>query len=151
MQTGKLRFAAGRVRDYHEVAGCAVLHIVERNTRREMTFTAARVVNCTGPRSDYGRIAVPLFADLIRRGVATPDALGLGIETSSCAVVSASGRASTWLYALGPLTRPAYWEITAVPEINAQVDRLVQDLSAAGQHVVAPPLAEVFAGLGEGI
>ena len=127
MQTGKLRFAAGRVRDYHEVAGCAVLH------------------------SDYGRIAVPLFADLIRRGVSTPDALGLGIETSSCAVVSASGRASTWLYALGPLTRPAYWEITAVPEINAQVDRLVQDLSAAGQHVVAPPLAEVFAGLGEGI
>jgi uncharacterized NAD(P)/FAD-binding protein YdhS len=151
MQTGRLRFAAGRVQDYREAGGRAELRIVERNTRRQMAFVAARVVNCTGPRSDYGRIAIPLFADLIRRGVITPDTLGLGIETSNCAVVSASGRASTWLYALGPLTRPAYWEITAVPEINAQVDRLVQDLSSAGQHVVAPPLAEIFAGLGEGI
>jgi len=150
-QAGRLRFVAGRVQDYQESGGRVELRILERTTRKEIIFSAARVVNCTGPRSDYGRIAIPLFADLIRRGVVTPDVLGLGIETYNCAVVSASGRASTWLYALGPLTRPAYWEITAVPEINAQVDRLVQDLSAAGQHVVAPPLAEVFAGLGEGI
>jgi uncharacterized NAD(P)/FAD-binding protein YdhS len=33
------------------------------------------------------------------------------------------------LFALGPLTRPAWWEITAVPEINLQIERLVAQLS----------------------
>ncbi len=43
----------------------------------------------------------------------------------------------SWLFALGPLTRPAWWEITAVPEINLQIDRLVAQLSSP---VTAPRL-----------
>ncbi|HRD47963.1 MAG TPA: hypothetical protein PLF78_15980, partial [Caulobacter sp.] len=90
----------------------------------------------------------PLFADLARKGLTAPDALGLGLETDDCAVLNARGEASSWLYAVGPLTRPAWWEITAVPEIAAQVDGLVHALA---QDVEVPALADVFVDLGAGI
>ena len=63
-----------------------------------------------------------------RIGVAVSDPLGVGLETRDCAVIDNNGAASSWLFALGPLTRPAWWEITAVPEINLQIDRLVAQL-----------------------
>ena len=65
------------------------------------------VINCTGPRSDMDRLALPLLADLRRRGLIAPDPLGLGIETQDCAALGSAGHVSPWLFALGPLTRPA--------------------------------------------
>jgi uncharacterized NAD(P)/FAD-binding protein YdhS len=57
------------------------------------------------------------------------------------------------LFAIGPLTRPSWWEITAVPEINAQIDRLVREVTtpqpAGGLQL--PPLADQFTDLGAGI
>jgi uncharacterized NAD(P)/FAD-binding protein YdhS len=72
------------------------------------------------------------------------------LETEDCAVCDAYGRASDWLFALGPLTRPAWWEITAAPEIAAQVTRLVEDLTSQGAHATAL-LADVFVDIGAGI
>jgi uncharacterized NAD(P)/FAD-binding protein YdhS len=91
-----------------------------------------------------------LFSDLSRRGLILPDPLGLGLESDDCAVLDARGRPSTWLYAVGPLTRPALWEITAVPEITAQLDRLSLALSRT-ETVSSPGLAEAFVDMGAGI
>ncbi len=54
----------------------------------------------------------------------------MGLETEDCAVIDTNGQPSPWLFALGPLTRPTWWEITAVPEITIQIDRLVNQLAA---------------------
>jgi uncharacterized NAD(P)/FAD-binding protein YdhS len=106
-------------------------------------------VNCTGPGGDFDKIAIPLIADLRARRLAMADPLGVGLETNDCAVRDASGKPSSWLFALGPLTRPAWWEITAVPEINIQIDRLVAQLTSTAP---APSLTpEDFLGMGEGI
>ena len=152
MRSGQLDVLAGRIRTYRPTCQGAEA-VIERKDGRETHFTAARVINCTGPRSDFGRIAFPLLADLRRRGLIVPDALGLGIETSDCAAISSPGVPSDWLYALGPLTRPAWWEITAIPEINAQVDRLVREFVAGrdGPAASRAPLAEEFVDLGSGI
>ena len=91
----------------------------------ERVFNAGHVIDCTGPGGDFAKIAIPLIAELRDRKLAVPDALGVGLETLDCAVIDSAGEASSWLFALGPLTRPAWWEITAVPEINLQIDRLV--------------------------
>jgi uncharacterized NAD(P)/FAD-binding protein YdhS len=108
------------------------------------------VINCTGPRSDLDRLATPLFAELAKRGLIAPDPLGLGLESDDCAVIDPAGRVSDWLYAVGPLTRPALWEVTAVPEITAQIDRLTHALA---QDAIRPKsaLAEVFIDMGAGI
>jgi uncharacterized NAD(P)/FAD-binding protein YdhS len=99
--------------------------VVGRGTH---VFKAGQVVNCTGPGNDFDRIAIQLVADLRERRLAKADSLGVGFEAEDCAVLDAAGWPSTWLFALGPLTRPARWEITAMPEINIQIDCLVAQL-----------------------
>jgi uncharacterized NAD(P)/FAD-binding protein YdhS len=49
------------------------------------------------------------------------DPLGIGIDiTPECAVVDRSGAPSERLFAIGPVTRAAFWEIVAVPDIRNQ-------------------------------
>jgi hypothetical protein len=35
------------------------------------------------------------------------DPLAIGLETRDCAAIGSAGDVSSWLYALGPLTKPA--------------------------------------------
>jgi uncharacterized NAD(P)/FAD-binding protein YdhS len=127
--TGALEIVSGRIGGYRPAGRFidVMLHLRGGATR---SFTAGHIVNCTGPGGDFAKIAVPLIAELRDRKLAVPDALGVGLETRDCAVIDHSGEASSWLFALGPLTRPAWWEITAVPEINLQIERLVAQLTS---------------------
>lgn len=144
-ESGQLMFTKGRIRGYRVLPDGVEVKAGAKSVR------AFRVVNCTGPRSDLGRVGIPLIANLRRRKMVVADPLGLGIETDDCAVIDGAGRSSNWLFALGPLTRPAWWEITAVPEIAVQVDRLVHVFSAVRRRERTPFLAEAFEHLGIGI
>jgi uncharacterized NAD(P)/FAD-binding protein YdhS len=124
---------------------------IARRGGGETVFEAARVINCTGPRTDFGVLAAPLIADLRRRGFLTPDPLGLGVETVDCALVDNMGEPSRQLFALGPLARSAWWEITAVPEIKVQVESLVRQLSMPDATARTRTLPEAFNDLGAGI
>lgn len=150
IHSGQLRVLAGRLRGC-VARGHGVEAVIARRAGSEERFHAVRVVNCTGPRSDLDNIAFPLLADLRRRGLIVPDPLALGIETCDCAAIGASGRPSDWLYALGPLTRPAWWEIIAIPEINAQIERLVREMTQPRGTAALPRLADQFVDLGVGI
>ena len=82
---------------------------------------AGWVINCSGPACDYARIGHPLVRSLLDGGLARPDALGLGLDvTADGVVIGADGSVSEGLYALGPVTRGTFWEITAVPELRVQ-------------------------------
>lgn len=145
---GQLEIVAGRIGGYQEV-GDEVEIAIDLRGGGARKFKAGHVVNCTGPGGDFDRIAIPLIADLRERRLAMADPLGVGLETNDCAVRDATGKPSSWLFALGPLTRPTWWEITAVPEINIQVDRLVAQLTSSAP---APGLTPAdFLGMGEGI
>ena len=146
--SGTLDIVAGHIGGYAK-AGSFVDVALRLRGGAERVFRAGRVINCTGPGAGFDKIAIPLIADLRERRLAAPDALGVGFLTQDCAVMDGSGAASRWLFALGPLTRPSWWEITAVPEINLQIDRLVAQLS---QKSPPSPLAPAdFMGIGEGI
>jgi uncharacterized NAD(P)/FAD-binding protein YdhS len=148
----RLDVHAGRIAEIHSVGGMLNATVALRGGKGHAIMAASRIVNCTGPRSDLARIALPLLADLKRRGLLVPDRLGLGLEAGECAVISAAGRPSNWLFALGPLTRPALWEVTAVPEITVQIDQLVQDFIAPERQIPATTrLADAFIDLGAGI
>jgi uncharacterized NAD(P)/FAD-binding protein YdhS len=148
LKKGKLEIVAGRLGGFRET-GDRVEVTLKLRGGGTLIFKAGQVVNCTGPGNDFDKIAIPLVADLRERGLARADSLGVGFETDDCAVLDANGRPSTWLFALGPLTRPAWWEITAVPEINIQIDRLVAQISS---DAPAPRLTTAdFLGMGEGI
>ncbi|MDZ4778293.1 MAG: FAD/NAD(P)-binding protein [Alphaproteobacteria bacterium] len=144
--SGQLRVMAGRVVDSRD----GEVRVRRRRGPDVETVRIARVFNCTGPASDFARIEEPLFADLRRNGLMRADALHLGIETEESAFVDARGAPSHWLFALGPLTRPAFWEVTAVPEIRAQVDALAHRLLHDAPRP-ATDLADAFGDLGAGI
>ncbi len=89
------------------------------------TMKFARVINCTGPASDYARVELPLVVQLRQAGWLTPDPLGLGVETGDDgALLGVDGNRVEGLYTLGPLRRPALWESTAIPEIRQQAAEL---------------------------
>lgn len=146
---GRLDTLAARIAGYRmaENGQVAVSLALRGGGQREVI--AGAVINCTGPASNFKRLAIPLFESLKGRGLAHPDHLGLGLDTLDCALIQADGSRSDWLYALGPVTRPAWWEITATPEIVLQVDRLVRRL--AGQPTGEDLTAEAFLDLAAGI
>lgn len=79
------------------------------------------VVDCTGIVKDPRATANPVVRSLFDRGLARVDPLCIGIETDAdCAIINRSGIGSRRLFAIGPLTRAAFWEIIAIPDIRNQ-------------------------------
>lgn len=80
-----------------------------------------RVIDCSGPQCDYACVDSDLIRDLLAQGTARPDPhkLGLDVDVDS-SVIDSRGMASQRIYALGPVTRGLFWEITSVPDIREQ-------------------------------
>jgi uncharacterized NAD(P)/FAD-binding protein YdhS len=87
------------------------------------------VINCTGPEGDIGRIRDPLIRSLLESKRARPDRLGLGLDVDSDSRLAVSGP-SPALYALGPLTKGAFWEMVAVPDIRGQAAGVARTIAA---------------------
>jgi uncharacterized NAD(P)/FAD-binding protein YdhS len=85
------------------------------------------VINCTGPASDYQRLADPLVQSLLHAGLARPDPLRLGLEVTADSALAGPSRR---LFAMGPVTRGAFWEVTSVPDIRQQCDALASQIAA---------------------
>jgi uncharacterized NAD(P)/FAD-binding protein YdhS len=83
-------------------------------TRR---FTA--VINCTGLRGAPDPEGDDLVARLARKGAVRADALGLGLQVGDgLQAIGAKGSPTAGLFAVGPLTRGAFWEAVAVPDLR---------------------------------
>ncbi len=85
------------------------------------TFTATRVINCTGPSTSYRNIDSPLLTSLFERGIVSAGPLGGAFNTTTTgALIDASGKASTTLFNLGPGRLGTVIETIAIPEIRQQ-------------------------------
>lgn len=85
-----------------------------------------------GPQGDLARSTEPLLRKLIADGLARADAERLGLAVDSEArLIGADGTAHPRLFALGSMTRGAFWEIVAVPEIRVQVWTVARKLAQA--------------------
>jgi len=139
---GRLRVVAGRMLSLRaEIGGVTI-------TWRPRAHTSVRadrtewVVNCTGPEGDPSRSANGVIRGLIESGLARPDPLKLGLDVDGEGrLVGADGVAAEDLLGLGPLTRGALWEVTAVPDIRIQAQRLarriVADMARAPRSAIA--------------
>jgi uncharacterized NAD(P)/FAD-binding protein YdhS len=103
------------------------------------SLRVARVINCAGPESDFGRIRDPLVRRLLDRGLVRPDVLSLGLDvTRNCALIDRDGAISRRLFAVGPVTKGMFWEMTAVPDIRQQAEFLAEQLAALVRPRGAP-------------
>ncbi|RRH77917.1 FAD/NAD(P)-binding protein [Falsigemmobacter faecalis] len=93
---------------------------------------AAFIVDCRGIRRDPVAHASPVLADLFARGFARKDPLSIGPDvTTDGRLITQSGALMPGVVALGPPTRAALWEITAIPDIRAQAAALAAALAPA--------------------
>ncbi|HEX9963772.1 MAG TPA: FAD/NAD(P)-binding protein [Allosphingosinicella sp.] len=122
--SGRLEVVAGRIA---RVEGEAVT--IARRGGGELRRSFSAMINCTGPEGDIRRVEDPLIRSLLASGRARPDRLGLGLEVDSGSRVAGGGPAPA-LYALGPLTKGAFWEIVAVPDIRSQAAGVAKAIAA---------------------
>ncbi|WP_207458996.1 FAD/NAD(P)-binding protein [Azospirillum sp. SYSU D00513] len=141
---GQLEVGAGRLRSLTPTAGGLEAVVAERGRDREWRRTFGAVINACGPECDYRRIRHPLVRALLDRGMARPDPLRLGLDvTEQGALIGTDGRESERLFALGPIAKAPFWEMTAVPELRSQCARAAEHLAGLPQP---EPLS--LAGLG---
>lgn len=101
---------------------------------------ASLVVNCTGPSERLEATRNPLLGQMLGDGLIAAGPLGIGIacgeDGEALRHAAAPGAAAAQdervggLWALGPLAKGEYWEITAVPDIRVQVEQVAQRIAA---------------------
>lgn len=129
LRRGQLTVLAGQIVEVRERADGVDVTYRPRGTDARCGVPAGRIINCSGPCSDYSRVTQPLLRRLLTDGVVRPDPLRLGLEVDGeLRLVDRQGCPNDWLYALGPVTRGSYWETTAVPEIRRQAKWLAERL-----------------------
>ncbi|MFN7129590.1 MAG: FAD/NAD(P)-binding protein [Brevundimonas sp.] len=107
-----------------------------RHRRRPIRDRFDLVINCTGPLGVIQHSAEPVIRDLLAKGYGRPDPLGLGLEVDEAGqLTNAAGEPAAGLYAIGPMTRGAFWEMTAVPDLRGQA----RDLAATMTKTLPRP------------
>ena len=129
---GQLEVLAAKTLGFEQGPDGIAVTLRPRGQDAPRTILAQRIVNCTGPLGDLNRTREPLLQRLAERGLIRPDAAHIGIDVDNQGqTIAADGRANANLYALGPMTRGAFWEIVAVPDIRTQTWAVARRLSNA--------------------
>ena len=128
-RSGQVKFYAGRLTQLVEKGPGVEAKFRLRQDRGLRSVRVTKVVNCTGPRTDYSKYQHPLLANLLARGLIDHDPLALGIRaTARGEVLSYRGAKVGWLYTLGAPLKGDLWECSAVPEIRAQAQIIADRL-----------------------
>jgi uncharacterized NAD(P)/FAD-binding protein YdhS len=138
---GELTIRAGAIQKL-DLAGDEVrVEWRARGTRRPQVLMVDAVVNCMGHSGEIRLADQRLIEALLARGMIRPDPCSLGVDVDpSSRPLGVSDAPSRGLYAVGPLTRSAFWEITSVPDIRIQAAEVAGDIltDLAGGEVLAP-------------
>ena len=136
--SGQLEIIAGKIVAIAPDAEGARVAVRRRGTHEIASLDVSRIISCKGVESVARQGANPLVESLFAQGLARMDALGIGIDVDdNCALVDRQGRASRRLFAIGPMSQAAFWEIIAVPDIRLQTAQLaayLRGLAAGPVH-----------------
>jgi uncharacterized NAD(P)/FAD-binding protein YdhS len=98
-----------------------------RGKKRAIKERFDLVVNCTGPLGVITKSTEPMIRDILAKGYGRPDPLGLGLQVDDeGGLLDGAGGPAHGLHAIGPLTRGAFWEMTAVPDLRGQARDLAR-------------------------
>lgn len=121
IDTGALVLLTGRIESLTTGPQGLQLRWLPRAGSQARTLDFGRAVNCTGPAANVSARQDRLLDGLCSDGHARPDSQGLGLDVDiDGRLIGGDGAPQPRLFAVGPLTRGAFWEITAVPDIRVQ-------------------------------
>jgi uncharacterized NAD(P)/FAD-binding protein YdhS len=126
---GRLNLMAAKLTDIDLNADGALVRYRRRGKRENESLQVKAIVDCTGIVRDPRASANPVIRSLFDQGLARPDRLRIGLDIGTdCALIGRDGMPSRRLFAVGPLTRAAFWEIMAIPDIRNQCAELATQL-----------------------
>jgi uncharacterized NAD(P)/FAD-binding protein YdhS len=126
---GRLRTLAARLDSAVATSEGFRVCVRPRGAAELQVLEVGRILNCTGPESDYRQGREPLLANLLAQGLAVPGPLGQGFQvTPEGALYAANGAPGERLFAVGPLRVGTLFETTAIPEIRVQALQLANEL-----------------------
>lgn len=129
-ESGRLTIVAGALRSCQLRDDQLEISWRRRGSDELKTDYFARLFNCTGPQGDLLRTRDSMLRLLLASGHIRPDAHRLGIDVNAeSETINVNGVANPNLLALGPITRGAFWEIVAVPDIRTQTWNVARNLS----------------------
>jgi uncharacterized NAD(P)/FAD-binding protein YdhS len=143
---GTIEIIAGEIHSL-SAAGEGQVEIVARTARSSFrALRAVRLVNCAGPSMSIAETLDPLLGSMLRMGLASSDALGLGLRTDAEGrLIGADGTVQSRIRLIGALRRGDLWETTAVPELRAQAAviaaSLAQELGCGAGRLASPESA----------
>jgi uncharacterized NAD(P)/FAD-binding protein YdhS len=132
LATGRLVIIAAKIVSFvpQENGNGIEVRYRRRGKHQIETLDVRAVTDCTGFSIDISKATNPLVRNLLDQGVGRPDRLGLGFDVDKNAgLFDGAGAAAQDIFALGPLTRGAFWEITGIPDIRAQCAQLAEKLT----------------------
>ena len=84
-----------------------------------------KVINCTGPESNYRKVKLPVLANLVDQGLLVNDPIGLGIMcTEEGQILDKNSQPVSGLWCMGPMRKAVLWETTAIRELRLQAKEL---------------------------
>jgi uncharacterized NAD(P)/FAD-binding protein YdhS len=130
-ESGQLRILAGHIVEVNAKREGASVSIRPRASEARVHLEVSRIVSCRGMNSDARRSSNPLVAQLLAEGYDRADPLGIGLDVDSdCTAIDASGGAfQDRVFAIGPMSQAAFWEVIAVPDICLQAASLARRLT----------------------
>jgi uncharacterized NAD(P)/FAD-binding protein YdhS len=141
IKSGQLQILRGRLRSLSLTGSLSApvsvdwLPYAERMTAH---LPVSRIINCMGPGHDPTRSPSPLMRQMLAAGLIKPDALGLGIAVNGDGrVIGRHSRPLPPLFALGPVTRGTFWEVTAIPDIRVKAKEVGAAILIALQQKTA--------------
>ena len=142
-RASKLHVHAGRIVKF-ELAGEKIqVSWRARGSSATQTLLVDRVVNCTGADYNPRRSRDRLMGSLLEQGLASADALGLGLRTGPYgALIDSRNHVVENLYYIGPMLRADHWESTAAQELRIHAERLAHHLTTSAPSRVDHVSAE---------
>jgi len=143
IQSGRLSVTAGKLSSVEPGSADVLIRYRRRGASKVETLRVEKIVDCRQMGSTPLKAVNPALRSLIDQGLARPDLLRIGIDvTRESAIINRAGVPSQRLFAVGPLTRAAFWEIIAVPDITSQCMALAERLHHALPALAQSPVAE---------
>jgi uncharacterized NAD(P)/FAD-binding protein YdhS len=142
-QGGGLRVLSGHLGAIrHDDAGLIVTWR-PRGADNPRELRVQRVINCSGPETDYARLTDSLVVQLLESGLARPDPYRLGLHaTDHGALIDRDGAAARQLFGVGPIVRGTLWEIISVADIRDQAEQVAIAALAAARKAASTPGAD---------
>lgn len=136
LSSGRLTVIAAKLKAIEPDATGAVVRYRRRGKSAIETLHVDKIVDCRGVSPAPLKIVNPALHSLVDHGLARLDPLAIGLDvTDACAIVDKAGVPSERLFAVGALTRAAFWEIIAIPDIRTQCVELASRIISARVRV----------------